>query len=256
MPLKRSYTAAQALKLINQSEGRAGISGKGAHAVSRHLLQGTPGAGLWNPGAGTFDPKGASGTFVRDRFVNDPTDADGSYRKSSAWMGKGDMAVMLTDLLNSAIGQAALEALDAGADRVSVNYVNEGKLSRHFGGFKMRSGEIDHLYASKLQFKTTTLKDSLGKPVFVDPADKSKGVVKILKEVVKSQWRGYGMLKDRDVVGINAVLDKISGGTLHLQTLYPSMELSGSAAGYSLGTMKVTLSVQAGKIVKLVEPAS
>jgi hypothetical protein len=144
MPFRREYFPSDTLKLINKSEGklvRDGVQrdptpdeklkGVQAHSVGRHLVKDAPG-GLGH---------GAARDQIRDRFLGDPYDD-----MSSGWLGKGDMSILLCELLNSAVGQAGLGALDNGAGRVAIHYVNEGKLARLFGGLagqiRMLSGEI------------------------------------------------------------------------------------------------------------------
>src|SRR5215469_356266 len=125
MAYAHDYTAAEALKMINQSEHlvvRGGARGTAtamgvdddytAHSISRHLLKGSPGA----LGGGV-----ASDTF-RDRFLGSPEN------KNSGWAGKGDMALLLSEALNSDVGQHALKQLDIGVSRVMIHYLNLGKL--------------------------------------------------------------------------------------------------------------------------------
>src|SRR5690606_16973203 len=117
--------------LINRSEAlavRNGVRGTAsalgvedkhtAHTIGRHLVKGSPGAlGL-----------GIEFSAFRDRFLEAPDNL------SSAWAGKGEMAILLCELLNSDIGQLALGHLDRGVHRVMVHYLNLGKLAGLFGG--------------------------------------------------------------------------------------------------------------------------
>jgi uncharacterized protein YbcI len=86
---------------------------------------------------------GVSVTDFRDRFLDVPDNV------SSVWLGKGDMSMLLCELLNSRIGQAALNKLDLGARRIAVHYLNLKALSHMTGNLTMQESNIHVTPASE-----------------------------------------------------------------------------------------------------------
>ncbi len=203
MVLIREYFPSDALKLINRSESmvvragvrsttvKAGVKDKfGAHSVGRHLLKGAPGS---LGGGVPFNQ-------FKDRFLNSPGNL------SSAWAGKGDMAISLCELLNSTIGQFALGKMEAGVGRVVVHYHNEGSLAGLFSGL-----------AGSMQFHESRVnKTSVG---------------------AKSSQKTSSVTTSK-IVAVVAVLDRF-GSSLHLQTLFPSSDGSRSNASWLVGNVNV-----------------
>lgn len=93
----REYFPSDTIKLINQSEGRAGVSGKAAHALSRHLLARSPGAVLYNHTTAKIGGIGVGGEAFRDRFKNASPQASGDMPVNSGWIGKGGMGMQLAE---------------------------------------------------------------------------------------------------------------------------------------------------------------
>lgn len=230
MPLAREYTAAQALQLINRSEGKIVRDSAQrlptqdemndelyAHAMGRHLVHsGNLGA---SQGGGASGPQaGLAG--IRDRFISAPTNI------SSGWYRKGDMAVRLVELLNSPIGQAALAVLDSGVTgRVGVHYVNKNK---------MGTGLFNPLHASATYAVTPASEVRVTKTLTFKKD--GKDVTKEIEQKVKIPRSVKPILSSADVIGIHAVLDRFgTSGGLHLQTLFPSNELDRDSADYFLG---------------------
>jgi hypothetical protein len=247
MPFRREYFPSDTLKLINKSEGRLVRDGKQrdptadeklkghqAHSVGRHLAKGAPG------GLGHGAPKDQ----IRDRFLADPYDDKGELRMSSGWLGKGDMAVLLCELLNSPAGQAGLGGLDSGAGRVGIHYVNEGKLEKLFGGLvgqlKMLSGEI------RVSAVAPTLLYHEGEK------NPKRGQI---RKIVYNKYKALGVLRERDVAAVHAVLDAF-GNELHLQTLFPSVDLEKSYAEWKQGGVVINVIDDGkGNINRLTLPA-
>lgn len=250
MSYKREYYPSDTLKLINQSEGlmvrnRTRMTPlvanepakRSAHAIGRHLLKNSPGAlGL-----------GVEGDDFKDRFKNSPTYDDGASRFSSVWLGKGDMAVLLCETLNSQIGQAALGALDRGVKRVAIHYLNEGKLASLFDGLvgstRMSMSEIlitpEQTVMEWREFhnhkKGTTIRKQLPKKI---PESRDAQV------------------SAEKIASIHLVLDAFSDG-IHVQTLYPSHEASPSTAEWQIGNIKVLALIgSGGKIEEHISPGN
>ena len=233
----REYFPSDTIKLINQSEGmmvrnrlrltpaQAGESAhNSAHAIGRHLLKGAPGA-LGG---------GIAHTAFADRFLTDPLDSNGQPRLSSAWSGKGEMAIMLCELLNSDIGQLALKAMDRGIRRVFIHYMNEGKLNA--------------LLKGSTTFKESQVQVTPASQVLIDKTfQTSKGPLtkQIAQKIPESRKSD---VKARDIASVNAVIDPHRGG-LHIQTLYPSSDASASFCEWFIGSMRVISVVdRAGKV--------
>jgi hypothetical protein len=232
MALCREYFPSDTIKLINQSEGRmvrnnkittpamAGEPGdRAAHSIGRHLLAGSPGGlGL---GIGQDD--------FANRFLSNPLDDEGRARASSVWIGKGEMAILLCELLNSDCGQIGLKALDQGAKRVFVHYINLGKLSNlysRFGALKFNESTIAITPSSEILEDKTFHNPKTG-------VDIIKKVKRRIPEVRKSN------VTAKEIGAINAVIDRFSSG-LHVQTLYPSGDAVASYAGWSIGGVEIT----------------
>jgi hypothetical protein len=232
MSFTREYFPSDTLKLINESEGkmvRAGVqrapadpaeAAKSAHSIGRHLLRGSPGAG-----AG----QGVGHDTFKSRFEATPFYDDGSLRKNSGWKGKGDMAIALCDLLNSNLGQAALAALDGGAERVVINHVNVGAV---------------HKMTGKEPAMVTAMLTTYAAPIFVlnhPEAIARRGLPRVKEILPRMGVTSY--MRDRDIVAVTAVLDR-HGTSLHLQTLYPNDEFHGAgSASWKIGTCTKTVEV-------------
>jgi hypothetical protein len=228
------------LKLINQSEhhlvrGRvqqtaeaAGADpSKAAHSIGRHLLKGAPGArGL-----------GVPAEEFRDRFL----DAPGAV--NSGWAGKGEMALLLSELLNSDIGQFALGALDRGANRIAVHYLNAGKLAALTGHVKMNESRVTVVPAQEV----ITMKDIFNK--------KTGALIKSIPAKQTIPGSKSAKVLAKDVAVVNAVLDRHGQG-LHLQTLFPSSEAAESYADWRIGGVEIRAAFVHGKVVERVTPAT
>jgi hypothetical protein len=246
MAFAREWFPSDTLKLINQSEGllvRNGMRSTpgsigvddsyGAHAVGSHLLKGAPGA-LGG---------GIEHDAMANRFLNSPTDGSGNAMLNSAWKGKGEMALLLCELLNSAIGQLALRAMDKGARRAVVHYLNLGKLAAlyNIGGnsLKMQQSRIHVTPPSEILVeKTFTPKTG--------PA-----IIKQIKQKLPGSKKAQ--LEAVDVACVNAVLDRY-GDKLHLQTLFPSSEAAASYAEWSFGGVKIIAVIDNGKVMEKLVP--
>lgn len=234
----REYFPSDTIKLINQSEGmmvrnrrrltpaQAGESDhNSAHAIGRHLLKGAPGALRHGIGHIAF----------ADRFLSDPLDSNGQPRLSSAWSGKGEMAIMLCELLNSDIGQVALRAMDRGVKRVFIHYMNEGKLNGLLkGSTKFKQSQINVTPASQVLIEKTF--NTSNGPL-------TKKIAQKIPESRKSE------VKAQEIASVNAVIDPHRGG-LHIQTLYPSSDASASFCEWFIGTMRVVSVVDGGGKVR------
>lgn len=232
MPHQREYYPSDTLKLINHSEGlmvrnrmrmtpqAANEPAKrSAHAVGRHLLKGAPG------GLG----QGVKSSDFMDRFKDNPTNDDGSSRYSSVWLGKGDMAVLLCEAMNSQVGQAGLGALDRGVSRVAIHYLNEGKLAGLFGGLvgrtRMKVSEI----------LVTPEQTVMEWKEFHNP---KKGTIIRKQLPTKIPESRVAQVTAEKIVSVHLVLDAFGAG-LHLQTLFPSHEVSPSTAEWRIGSVNV-----------------
>lgn len=236
MPIAREYTAAQALRLINESEGQIVRDANRrqpnkdeiadelyAHAMGRHLVSsGLLGA---SQGGGPSGPQ-AGLAAIRDRFLSAPTNV------SSGWFRKGDMAVRLCELLNSRIGQAALAELDKGVNRVAIHYVNKNK---------MGTGLFNPKHASASYQVTPATETMVTKSVTFQ--SKTGPVIKNITQKVKTPMSVKPVLKSEDVVGIHAVIDRVGTNGIHLQTLFPSATLDADSADYCVGDLKMTITV-------------
>jgi hypothetical protein len=260
MPLAREYFPSDTLKLINKSEHLAvrgglrdtitalGVDEKyGAHTIGRHLVNRLPGR------KGTTGALGIGVKFedFRDRFLNSPEN------KSSAWAGKGEMAILLCEMLNSAIGQYALALLDKGTSRVVVHYFNERKLAGLFGGLAggalfQESSIIVTPASEALQAVLLTKKDGTA---VIDP---KTGLQKSIMKKVTTPKSSVADVKAKDIVAVNAVLDRFNNGggvSLHLQTFYPSAEAVTSYCEWSMGLMSLVGTVEpTGKIRRTMLP--
>lgn len=234
---RREYYPSDTLKLVNQSEGKIGSTGKAAHALSRHLMKSAPGAVLWNDSSGKVDSVGITGDDFRDRFKSSPGTAN------SGWLGKGDMAILLCEALNSDVGQEALGALDAGVTRVAIHYLNLKKLAKLFDGL----GNVDMkssnwlVTPARVEMVSRTFSNSKGE-TFTKQIRK-----KIAKQVTSA-------VKPVDLAAVHVVLDNV-GGRLHLQTLFPGADPVESHADWVLGVLNVTVTVDSsGSVVKTTLP--
>lgn len=237
---RREYYPSDAIKIVNASEGKLGTTGKAAHAIAEHLMRGAPGAVLYGvaeslaKGGVRMSSVGVTKDDFRDRFKESPGTAN------SGWLGKGDMALLLCELLNSDVGQEALGGLDSGAQRVEVHYLNEKKMAKLFGalgavGMKQSQWSIT---PAKNESVTKTVVNKKGETVTFQAKQTTPKVV-------------TSSVKAVDLASIHAVLDAISGN-LHLQTLFPDNQTIESHAKWRLGngTMLVTIDKN-GKPVKV-----
>ncbi len=233
MNLKREYFPSDTLKLINQSEGlvvrnRVRNTGaalgvddsKTAHTIGRHLIKGSPGA----------LGKGIPMADARDRFLEAPDNVN------SVWAGKGEMAILLCELLNSDVGQQALAVMDSGVSRVVVHYMNLGKLAGLFGGLagqaQLRESRITVTPPMEALVQEVVINSKTNQPILV------KGVPKMITKKIVTPKKAVGEIKARDIVTVNAVLDRFAH-SLHLQTLYPSTEAVDSYAEWRVGGISV-----------------
>lgn len=242
MALQREYFPSDTLKLINQSESYLVRGGKrqtpsqagededkGAHSIGRHLLKGAPGARGLGIGYEEF----------RDRFLNSPENL------SSAWIGKGEMAILLCELLNSDVGQLALQQLDNGVRRVVVHYLNQGKLKNLFYGL-----------AGKARFKESEIivTPASQKIVLKDIYNSKTGAfIKQIQQTVTIPKSSVAQVKAKDIASVNAVLDRY-GSNLHLQTLYPSSEAATSYAEWRVGSVQVIAAFDKGTLITRMAP--
>jgi hypothetical protein len=229
---RREYFPSDAIKMINESEGKLGSTGKAAHAVAEHLMKGAPGAVLFSQalsaakGGVRMESVGIGSDGFRDRFKDSPGTAN------SGWLGKGDMALLLCELLNSDVGQEAMGALDSGVQRVEVHYLNLKKMAKLFGGL----GNVDMKHSnwlvtpatSKMEPQTTT--------------NKKGDTVTFMKKVTTPK-QVNSLVKTVDLASIHAVLDAM-GGRLHLQTLFPDNQTIESHAKWRFGTGTMTLTFE------------
>lgn len=228
---RREYFPSDTLKMINESEGKIGSTGKAAHAVAEHLMKGSPGAVSFNAalsaakGGVRMDSVGISSEGFRDRFKESPGVVN------SGWQGKGDMTLLLAELLNSDIGQEALRALDEGAQRVEVHYLNLKKMAKMFGGLgnvNMKESNWLVTPATSTMVPTTTT-NKAGQTITFN---KRVTTPKVVSSSVKAV----------DLVSIHAVLDAMDG-RLHLQTLFPDNQTIESHAKWRTGMGTTTLTI-------------
>ena len=206
MALKHEYYPSDTIKILNQSEGRAGISGQAAHAMSTHLRH-RPAASS-NPIAEKPQHTGVGAGVFASRWSNDPYDDKGQFRINSGWLGKGDMVLLLCQLLNSMPGQYALGVLDArgGGTRAVVQH--------YFAGAK-------DLFGNTLSGVAAEIRVLPNAPIFSyhndNPNNPFRGQLKAVTKVVPTY---KGVLRGKDLFGAVSVLDNLAG-TLHVQTFYP-----------------------------------
>ena len=248
MPLKREYFPSDTLKLINQSEGlvvrnrirstgaAAGVDdSKTAHTIGRHLIKGSPGAlGMGIPMA-----------EARDRFLDAPDNVN------SVWAGKGEMAVLLCELLNSDIGQQALSVMDGGKQRVVVHYMNLGKLNGLFGGLigsaQLRESRVTVMPAIQAIMQVVAMNTKTNMPVMVN------GVPRMVNKTIFTPKKVVAEIKARDIASLNAVLDRFDN-SLHLQTFYPSSEAVESYVEWRLGTVSIVGFISGGRFLTKMIP--
>lgn len=216
------YNAANAIRLINKSEGSSLSNGArkpdtehGGHAIGRHLVQ-TFSGGNYNS---------APYERFRNRFVNNPINSDGTAMLSSAWAGKGDMALLLCELLNSKIGQLALAKLDNTIPRIFIHYLNEQRLRALYGNLHMLESRV----AVTPESTVTVNEDIYNK--------KTNEFIKTLTKTVKIPRSADGKVKPQLIASMNALLTT-DGKSLHLQTFFPSTDASSSYAEWSTGDVK------------------
>ncbi|MCK5122076.1 MAG: hypothetical protein KAQ91_08830 [Methylococcales bacterium] len=230
MALKREYYPSDTLKLINTSESlvvRNKIRGNAStfqdvddkyfsHTIGRHLLKGTPGSrGL-----------GIQKDEFRDRFLNAPDNVN------SGWAGKGEMAILLCELLNSDAGQYALGLMDRGIGRVVVHYLNEGKLANLTYGAKLQESRVTVTPASVQVIQEALINRRTNQPVLVN------GVQKIINKSITIPKQSVAQIKANDIATVNAVLDCFGNKSLHLQTFFPSSEAVTSYVEWSVGPVR------------------
>ena len=232
MTYARDYTAAEELKMINRSEHLVVREGKRgtatefgvdddytAHTLSRHLLKGSPGARGEGVGRDEF----------RDRFLGSPEN------KNSGWAGKGEMALLLCEALNSQVGQFALRQLDKGISRVMIHYLNLGKLRALTGGTKLKEASYDVTPAKEVVTLEPIINSKTNQPI-IDPKTnlpKTKPNKTITPRTVT------GKITAADIASVNVVLDRFGAGELHLQTFFPSCEATESYCEWTLGMVKI-----------------
>lgn len=237
MGVAREYTAAQVMKILNQSEGlvvrsrvrRAPRDDESpAHTFGRHLMFG----GHYGKGSGYAKMSPSAGVAgIRDRFLQSPTDGSGNSIVSSGWFKKGDMVVRLTELLNSDLGQVGLRLLDRGVRRVAVHYRNRGLMKLSVGG--------NNLFDPKHASASYTVTPATTKHVPQDIYNKKTGaLIKTIMKPVTVPKTVTPVLDDRKVVGIHAVLEKFDSDGLHVQTFFPSLDLDMECIDYEVGVMK------------------
>lgn len=223
MAFRREWFPSDTIKLINRSEdflvrgGRlqtpasAGEQSKnGAHGIGRHLLASGPGA----------LGKGVSTADFRDRFLN------AADKVSSVWLGKGDMTILLCELLNSRIGQAALRKLDLGVHRVVIHYLNQKAMAHLTGSVSMQQSTIQVTPARKILTDFKIFNKHNGE------------YIKTIKKPSTIPEVRRGIVKDVEIGMVHAVLDRHSAG-LHIQTLFPSSEMAESSMDWSIGRMSM-----------------
>ena len=237
MALQREYYPSDTLKLINQSESlvvRNAVLGNAttmgvedkyvAHTIGRHLVKGSPGAlGLGVPLA-----------EFRDRFLNAPDNVN------SAWAGKGEMAIILCELLNDQAGQYALGLLDGGVGRVVVHYLNAGKLAALHKNAKFKESIVTVIPASTQLIDVAIMNPKTNQPVMVN------GVPKTVQRSVTTPKQASASVKAADIASVNAVLDCYGQSSLHLQTFYPSSEMVTSYVEWNVGTLSKVATFDGG----------
>lgn len=217
MAFKREYYPSDTIKILNRSEGRAGTTGQAAHAMSTHLR---------NSAAGGRHVGVDRDTFAR-RWEANPYDDGNNLRINSGWLGKGDMAMLLCELLNSDYGGYGLEALDDGAARSVVHYYFKHGLDLFGNQFEGAVAEIRVLpNAPTFSYHNN------------HPSNPFRGQLKSIK-VNPPTYKG--VIRMKDVVGAVAVLDNL-GGELHVQTFYPLFTVEGPPfAEFRRGTVTITV---------------
>ena len=209
MAYAHECTAAQALRMINQSEhlvvrgGRRGTATEmgvdddnTAHSLGRHLLKGSPGS----RGAGV-----APDVF-RDRFLGSPEN------KNSGWAGKGEMALLLCEALNSEVGQFALRQLDKGVSRVMIHYLNLGKLRALTRDAKLKEASYDVTPAREVVTLEPIINSKTGAPIL----DPKTGLQRTKPNKTITPRTVTGKVTAADIASVNVVLDAFGGGELHL----------------------------------------
>jgi len=245
MPYAREYSAAEALRMINRSEGlavRNGVRGTGeslgvdtqytAHTISRHLLKGSPGALGQGVDFATF----------RDRFLGSPES------RNSGWAGKGEMALLLCEALNSVIGQHALAQLDRGVGRVMVHYMNLGKLAALTGRVGLKESSYVVTPAQKIVTLVPIVNPKTGEPIM------KNGVQKLKPETTNIPRSVSAKVTSADIASVNLVLDRFGASELHLQTFFPSSEASESYAEWMLGMMRILAAYDGKNILTRMMP--
>ena len=228
---RREYYPSDTIKIVNQSEGKVGSTGKAAHAIAEHLMKGSPGAVLYGvaeslaKGGVRVNNVGISKDDFRDRFKESPGTAN------SGWLGKGDMSLLLCELLNSDVGQEAMGALDTGVQRVEVHYLNEKKMAKLFGG-------LGAVGMNQSNWLVTPAKTEMVTKSVVN----KKGDTVTFQARVTTPKVVTPSVKATDLASIHAVLDNMAG-RLHLQTLFPDNQTVESHAKWRLGTGWVLLTI-------------
>jgi hypothetical protein len=235
--LKREYYPSDTIKLINQSEGRTGSTGKAAHAIAQHLMAMAPGAVLWNVKGSKIEKVGIGEDGFRDRFKDSPGTAN------SGWLGKGDMALLLCEVLNSDVGQAALGALDSGVTRAEVHYLNLKQMAKMLGSL------------GKIQMKSSNWVVTPATVIDVQKTFTKKDGTSFTKTVPQKVPKTVAPVVQKEQLAmVHAVLDNL-GGNLHLQTFFPDTAAEPSSANWVLGTVNVTVTFDTnGKPVTATRP--
>ena len=242
MTVKREFTVAQALSLINKSEGNIVRDNKkrasdhnepGAHSLGRHLVSaGTIGGKASGPQAGA--------DFVKNRFVSSPD------LTSSAWYKKGDMALRLAEALNSSLGQKALSSMeDLSLSRVVIHYINQNNMTK-------RDSDLFNPKHMSVGYTVTPDKTVTTPKDIYNSKDKTKPPIFIKTIQQKSTVKGStnANVSSEDVMGIHFVLDRYSAGSIHLQTLYPSFEQSKNNFEYRVGEVSWTVTQSGNSFTK------
>lgn len=242
MSIQKKFTTAQALALVNQSEGNivrdnkcrlAGHDEPGAHSLGRHLVSaGKIGGKPSGPQAGV--------EFVKNRFKSSPD------LISSAWYKKGDMAIRLAEALNSPIGQEALTAMeDQGLSRIVIHYINQNNMKAVRGGENLFNPS--HMSVS---YNVTPDSETLVKRDIYNNKTEPPTFIKTISQTRKVKGFTTPMVDEKEVVGIHFVLDRYSSDRLHLQTLFPSFELDSNQFEYCVGEVTWTVTQKGSSFKK------
>lgn len=230
MTVVRQYYPADAIKLLNGSEGKAGRSSELAHSMSRHLRQSPR---LKSAGEKPLHQGVDADVFAR-RFENNPLNDDGSDRINSGWLGKGDMAMLLCRLLNSPAGRSGLAGLDAPATRAGAKRV---MVQAYFTSATDLSGT--KFSGARAEMRTSTVAPTITRHGD-DPRNPLHGQIRTIR---MNRPVHRGVIRRKDIVGAVAVLDNV-GDSLHIQTFYPLFTVSGRPkAEYDVGPVRKVVEI-------------